>query len=192
MLTAFLNFPSNRDALCCSRRWGEITSCLWTSVTNGRSFHPPDDMCVWKTTVEWYRQGNTKELGEKRVLVQLRPPQIPHGLTRARTQASAVRRRQLTAWAMARPTCICHTSFMEQGPFWGTDSRSASKEFLGILWKLNVHYRVHKRPPLDLSWVSHMIPASNSFHSDTTISTLQRSGAPTRAAAWFKQTQLLW
>jgi hypothetical protein len=31
------------------------------------------------------------------------PPQIPHGLTRARTLASAVESQRLTAWAMARP-----------------------------------------------------------------------------------------
>jgi hypothetical protein len=31
------------------------------------------------------------------------PPQIPHGLTRDRTRASAVGGRRLSAWAMARP-----------------------------------------------------------------------------------------
>jgi hypothetical protein len=36
--------------------------------------------------------------------VPLCPPQIPHDLTRARTRAAAVGRRQLTAWAMARPS----------------------------------------------------------------------------------------
>jgi hypothetical protein len=38
------------------------------------------------------------------------PPQIPHGLTRDRTRASAVGGRRLTAWAMARPfevDCWC-------------------------------------------------------------------------------------
>jgi hypothetical protein len=35
--------------------------------------------------------------------VPLRPPQIPHDLTRARTEAAAVGSRRLTAWAMARP-----------------------------------------------------------------------------------------
>jgi hypothetical protein len=35
--------------------------------------------------------------------VPLCPPQIPHGATRDRTQASAVRGQRLTAWAMARP-----------------------------------------------------------------------------------------
>jgi hypothetical protein len=38
-----------------------------------------------------YCQGKTEELGEKPVPAPLCPPQIPHGLTRARTRASAVR-----------------------------------------------------------------------------------------------------
>jgi hypothetical protein len=52
--------------------------------------------------VEWDWQGKTEVLGEKPVLVPLCPTQIPHGLTRDRTRASAVRGRRLTAWAMAR------------------------------------------------------------------------------------------
>jgi hypothetical protein len=50
-----------------------------------------------------YWQGKTKELGEKPVPVPLCPPKIPHGSTRARTRASAVRGQRLTAWGMARP-----------------------------------------------------------------------------------------
>jgi hypothetical protein len=41
-------------------------------------------------------RGKTEELGEKPVPVPLCPPQIPHGLTRARTRDSAVRGRRLT------------------------------------------------------------------------------------------------
>jgi hypothetical protein len=41
--------------------------------------------------------------GGKHVPVPLCPPQIPHGLTRDRTRASAVSGRQLTAWALAWP-----------------------------------------------------------------------------------------
>jgi hypothetical protein len=37
--------------------------------------------------------------------VVLCPPQIPHDLTRARTQAAVVGSRRLTAWATARPQC---------------------------------------------------------------------------------------
>jgi hypothetical protein len=51
-----------------------------------------------------YWQEKTEEPGEKRVPVPLYPPQIPHGLTRARIRASAVRGRRLTTWGMARPT----------------------------------------------------------------------------------------
>jgi hypothetical protein len=52
--------------------------------------------------VEWYWQGKTEDLGDKPVPVPLCPPQIPYGLTRAWTRASAVRGRRLTAWDMAR------------------------------------------------------------------------------------------
>jgi hypothetical protein len=58
---------------------------------------------VWRATAKWYWQGKTEELGEKPVPVPLYPPQIPHGLTRARTLSSAVRGRRLATWAMARP-----------------------------------------------------------------------------------------
>jgi hypothetical protein len=53
--------------------------------------------------VEWSWQGKTEVLGEKPVPVPLFPPQIPHGLTRDQTRASAVGGRRLTAWAMAQP-----------------------------------------------------------------------------------------
>jgi hypothetical protein len=62
----------------------------------------PQMIWVWRATVEWYWQGKTEELGEKPVPVPLCPPQIPHGLTRARTRDSAVRGRRLTTWVMAR------------------------------------------------------------------------------------------
>jgi hypothetical protein len=47
--------------------------------------------------------GKTEELLENPVPVPLCLPQIPHGVTRARTRASAVRGRRLTAWAIAWP-----------------------------------------------------------------------------------------
>jgi hypothetical protein len=76
---------------------------LWTAATNGHIVHPPYNAWVWRTTVEWYWQGKTEELGEEPFPMPLCPPQIPHGLTRARTWDFAVRSRRLTAWAMARP-----------------------------------------------------------------------------------------
>jgi hypothetical protein len=53
--------------------------------------------------VEWNWQGKTEVFGEKPVPVPLCLTQIPHGLSRDRTQASSVTGRKLTAWAMARP-----------------------------------------------------------------------------------------
>jgi hypothetical protein len=41
--------------------------------------------------------GENRVLGEKPVLVPRFPPQIPHGMTRDRTRASAVGGRRLTA-----------------------------------------------------------------------------------------------
>jgi hypothetical protein len=73
---------------------------------------------VWIATVEWYWQGKTEELGEKPVPVPLCPPQIPHGLTRAWTWASAVRGRRLTTWAMPRPT----------GSYWSSTSVADSPQ----------------------------------------------------------------
>jgi hypothetical protein len=76
----------------------------------------PHTIWVWRTTMGWYWQGKTEELGEKPVPVPLCPPQIPHGLTRAWIRTSVVKVRRLTAWAMARPqiyllliyiTCQC-------------------------------------------------------------------------------------
>lgn len=49
--------------------------------------------------VEGNWQGKPEVLGEIPVPVPLCPPQIPHGRTRDRKRASAVRGRRLTAWA---------------------------------------------------------------------------------------------
>jgi hypothetical protein len=75
-----------------TRRWGWLLGRfvnfdgvrlrLLTAATNRYTsiVHLPYDIWVWRTTVEWYWQGKTEELGEKPVPVPLCPPQIPHGL----------------------------------------------------------------------------------------------------------------
>jgi hypothetical protein len=72
-------------------------------------------------------RGKPKYSGEKPVPVPFCPPQNPHGLTRDRTRASAVRGRRLTAWAMAQPKytsrkagswCRDSPPFMEAGGSW--------------------------------------------------------------------------
>jgi hypothetical protein len=74
------------------------------SVLLGQSNRTPHGAVLdeYGTMVEWYLQGKPK-YSEKTCPVPLCPPKIPHGLIRARTQASAVRGQRLTAWAMARP-----------------------------------------------------------------------------------------
>jgi hypothetical protein len=72
----------------------------------------PQMTWVWRATVEWYIDRVNQKLGNKPVPVPL-CPQVPHGLTRARTRASAVRGRRLTTWAMARPCCLLqHAHFL--------------------------------------------------------------------------------
>jgi hypothetical protein len=68
--------------------------------------------------VEWNWQGKTEVLGEKPVPVPLSPPQIPHGLTRDRTRASAVRGRRLTAWAVARPQLFLYIYQITLKAYW--------------------------------------------------------------------------
>jgi hypothetical protein len=66
--------------------------------------------------VDWNWQGKTEILGGggEPIPVPLCPPQIPHGLTRDRTWASAVRSRPLTAWAMARPLSVLLQSYLRR------------------------------------------------------------------------------
>jgi hypothetical protein len=75
----------NLEAYCGTLWWRWLVFSFFTS--NG-------------APAEWNWQGKTEVLGEKPVPVPLCPPQIPHGLIRSRTRASAVRDRQLTAWTL--------------------------------------------------------------------------------------------
>jgi hypothetical protein len=82
-------------------RWGGSSTQAWMP-TYVSILRINQMIWVWRATVGMiYGQTKTEELGEKPVPVPLYPPQIPHGLTRARTRASAGRR--LTALSMARP-----------------------------------------------------------------------------------------
>jgi hypothetical protein len=84
-----------------------ITLRLRTAATKGPIALPADDdIWVWILAGMMILIGNTQELGENPVPVSLYPPQIPHELIRARTRASAVGGRRLTAWAMPRPQLI--------------------------------------------------------------------------------------
>jgi hypothetical protein len=68
------------------------------SVLLGQSDRTPHGAMIdeYGAMVELYLQGKPK-YSEKTCAVPLCPPQIPHGLTRARTRASAVRGQRLTA-----------------------------------------------------------------------------------------------
>jgi hypothetical protein len=61
--------------------------------------HSPGDVWARRAIVEWYWQGKPEDLGEKPFPMPLCPPQIPHGLTQARTWVLTVRSQELTAWA---------------------------------------------------------------------------------------------
>jgi hypothetical protein len=101
-------------------RWGGSNTQA-RMHTYGSILRIPQMIWVWKATVEWYSdRGKPMNSEEKPVPVPLCPPQIPHGLTRARTRASAMRGRRLTTWAMARPKLIT----LQRGVSHYTDSEN--------------------------------------------------------------------
>jgi hypothetical protein len=98
----------------------------------------PQMIWVWRATVELYWRAKAEELGDKPVPVPLCPPQTPDGLTRARTRASAVRGRRLTAWAMVRPEwsylCILSSNFVKYILSW--EGRiTLSKSIISQIWR---------------------------------------------------------
>jgi hypothetical protein len=68
---------------CCSCGWG-YTVYLWTAANSGSVVHLPDGTWVWSHGGIMLT-GKAEDLGERPVPVPV-SPQIPHGLTRARTR----------------------------------------------------------------------------------------------------------
>jgi hypothetical protein len=84
----------------------EVRTCLGTEGPLTAIFFVPKMIWVWRTTVEWYWQR--KRITQRKLVpVPLCQPQMPQGLIRARTPASAARGRRLTTWAIARPYTVC-------------------------------------------------------------------------------------
>jgi hypothetical protein len=113
----------------------------------------PQMIWVWRATVKWYWQGKTEELGDKPVPVPPCPPQIPHGLTQARTRASAVGGRRLTTWAMARPLAEVHNAMRLPQVLYPRTLSSSNKDLVGkhernwSLGRIGVDFRIIKIYP---------------------------------------------
>jgi hypothetical protein len=89
---------------------------LWTAASNGPIVHP-QGRCI-ESYDGMILTGENWRTRREPVPMSLCLPQIPHGMTRARTWASVVRGRRLTAWTMARPwNCLlqCFSKFFACG-----------------------------------------------------------------------------
>jgi hypothetical protein len=102
-LTSWLGNISLPEDSSCFVRVGGVRLRLWTAATNRPVVHPQMIYVYGEPRWNDIDRGKPVELGEKPVPVPLRPPQIPHGLIRARTRASAAWDRRLTVWAMEQP-----------------------------------------------------------------------------------------
>jgi hypothetical protein len=88
--------------VCHALEWCTVSDYFVVqSIWDGKSY----DKCV---AVGGMRTGREAPW-RKPAPVPLCPPQIPHDLTWARTQASMMGRRQLIAWAMAWPSPMVST-----------------------------------------------------------------------------------
>jgi hypothetical protein len=81
-----------------------------------------------------YWQGKPKN-SEKSLFQCPSTPQIPHGMTQARTRASAVRDRRLTTWDMARPWLTlngnyCSSSETVPQTSWGNNQLHSQQVFI--------------------------------------------------------------
>jgi hypothetical protein len=79
---------------------GELFHLTTLSVTKARAWVNEIRGCSFSGIILILANGNTHI---KLLLIPLRPPQILNGLAHYRTQVSAVKARQLTAWVTARP-----------------------------------------------------------------------------------------
>ena len=74
-------------------------------------------MKEYEALAEWYWGGKAEVLGEKPVPVALYPSQIPHGLARDWTQASAASSWHLTTWTVVWPITTCYLVYLRV-PYW--------------------------------------------------------------------------
>jgi hypothetical protein len=85
-------------------------SPLGTAATVWPIVPGPDDGWWWLWSNRWKENWQEKQkFSEKTRPTLFCPPQIPHDLTRAQTRFAELGSRQLTAWAMARPSCLSVT-----------------------------------------------------------------------------------
>jgi hypothetical protein len=90
--------------------------------------------------------GEKEEFGEKPAPVPLCPPQIPHGVIGARTRASEVRSRRLTAWAMSSRRLVFLFCFAYTELWWVRQSGRENWLLVSsIVRKVNQWYRYYLR-----------------------------------------------
>jgi hypothetical protein len=122
---------------------------LWTAASNGPIVLPPDDIWVWRTTMEWYiDRGKPKNSERNLSQCHFVRHKSLYGLTQARTRASAVGGRRLTVWAMARPSQVLtpHGPICRYHPYLkaGISSNNLKMRFLPCWQNLAVSLHVTK------------------------------------------------
>jgi hypothetical protein len=103
---------------CCLNNYKQNVTALDTTHVVYTKINRP--ACLWFIPQVIYEYGDSRwndvdrenlRIGRETCPNATCPTQIPHGMTRARTQASAVRSRRPRAWTVARPSCYnCRSS----------------------------------------------------------------------------------